>query len=171
MVHVAYFSHSGNTRTVAEAIGRRVGAMPVRIEPRHAYPEGYEAVVEQARRELQAKARPEVVATGLVSAPGDLLFVGFPNWWATMPMPVFTFLEGLSLEGTTLLPFCTHEGSGMGRSVQDLRRLCAGADVVEGLAIRGGRAHGCGAEVAAWLERLAVPTAGERVPAGRGLRG
>lgn len=158
MVHVAYFSHTGNTRAVAETVAARTGGRLFRIETVGAYPVGYEAVVAQARQELQANSRPELVAARLDAAEPGGLALGFPNWWATALMAVFAFLEVQDLRGWTLAPFCTHEGSGLGRSLRDLRRLCPGSRVTEGLAVRGSVARESAVEVRDWLDRIDIPS-------------
>ena len=68
-----------------------------------------------------------------------------------MPMAMFTLLDGLDLSGKAVYPFCTHEGSGLGRSEQDIRALCPGADVRPGLAVRGGSAASAGQDIRLWL--------------------
>jgi flavodoxin len=60
-----------------------------------------------------------------------VIFLGYPNWWGTMPMPVFTFLEEYDFSGKTIIPFCTHEGSGMGRSEKDIAKLCPKATILK----------------------------------------
>nr|WP_319637261.1 flavodoxin [[Clostridium] scindens] len=75
----------------------------------------------------------------------------FPNYWGTMPMAVFTFLEHFDWSGKTIRPFCTHEGSGMGRSEVDIRRLCRGADIKPGLAIQGAKASLARKEIEGWI--------------------
>lgn len=78
--------------------------------------------------------------------------VYFPNYWSTMPMAVFTFLEHFDFTGKTICPFCTHEGSGMGSSEADIRRLCPAAKLKKGLAIRGGSAGSAEPEIRRWLK-------------------
>jgi len=153
---VAYFTHSGNTRTVAGRIAQTTGAELFRIEAAHAYPSDYDAVVEVAREELRKMRHPALRGELPDLASHEELFLGFPNWWAAMPMPVFTFLEGLDLAGKTILPFCTHEGSGMGRIVQDIRKLCPGATVLEGLAIRGSRVGMANSAVEEWIAKAGL---------------
>jgi flavodoxin len=65
-----------------------------------------------------------------------VIFLGYPNWWGTMPLPVFTFLEDYDFAGKTIIPFCTHEGSGMGRSEKDIARICPQASLLKGLRVR-----------------------------------
>lgn len=91
------------------------------------YPENYTECTKEAMRECKAKERPE-----LEEYPDSLdeygtVYLGYPNWWGTMPMAVFTFLEHFDLSGKTVLPFCTNEGSGMGSSESDLRQMWAAA--------------------------------------------
>ena len=84
----------------------------------------------------------------------DTVFVGFPNWWGTMPMAMFAFLERYDLKGKRIIPFCTNEGSGMGNSVEDLKKLCAGAVVEEGLSVRGSESEKSGSKVSAWARKM-----------------
>ena len=86
------------------------------IEPVIAYPKDYAETTEVAKKELGVKARPKL--TGQVKDMGayDIIFLGYPNWWGTPPMPVFTFLESYDFTGKTIIPFCTHEDSGMGHT-------------------------------------------------------
>jgi flavodoxin len=156
MIQIAYFTHSGNTRVVADKIASRTGGELFRIETVSPYPEGYQQVVEVARKELREGRRPRLRSTHLVGGC-ETLFLGFPNWWATMPMPVFSFLEGSNFDGVAIAPFCTHEGSGMGRSVQDIRRVCPGATVSEGLAIRGSQVGRSDALLDRWIESIGIP--------------
>ncbi|MDR3709290.1 MAG: flavodoxin [Capsulimonadaceae bacterium] len=155
-VLVAYFSHSGNTRVVAEEIKRIVGADLFRIEAVASYPEDYNAVVEQARQEQSANARPILTSAASNIADYDTVILGYPNWWSTMPMPVFTFLESNDLSGKTIAPYCTHEGSGMGRSERDLAAACPHSRVRSGLAIRGLRVRSAQGEIESWLKRTGI---------------
>ena len=82
-----------------------------------------------------------------------VVFLGYPNWWGTMPMAVWTFLESYDFSGKTILPFCTHEGSGLGHSERDIQKLCPGAKVVKGLAIKGSQVQRAGKDIEAWLRR------------------
>ena len=89
----------------------------------------------------------------------DTVFIGFPNWWGTLPMVFFTFLEQYKLAGKTVIPFCTHEGSGFGRSLDDIRARCGNARILDGLALRGGGVERVATdsvrkEIAQWLDGL-----------------
>lgn len=128
----------GNTEIVAELIHKWTGAELFPLKPTVPYSFNYSECIEQAKNDQKRDARPELIAYPESLDPYDTIYLGYPNYWGTMPMPVFTFLEHFDFTGKTIKPFCTHEGSGMGHSEQDIRRLCPGAKVEKGLAIRGG---------------------------------
>jgi len=146
----------GNTEVVAEMIQNLTGGDPFRMETLRDYPVDYTRTTEVAQEELRRNVRPEL--SGHVDNLDDysVIFLGYPNWWGTMPMAVFTFLEAHDFSGKTILPFCTHEGSGIGRSEGDIRKLCPGAQVLKGLAIKGGSVQGSGEAIAAWLRQAGV---------------
>lgn len=146
----------GNTEVIAKMIQEITGGYLFRIEPVKAYPEDYTETTEVAKKELQAKARPKLTGRAENMDAYNLILLGYPNWWGTMPMPVFTFLEGQNLSGKTIAPFCTHEGSGTGHSITDIRKTCPGATVIEGLAIRGGDVRNAKYTVAAWLQNSGI---------------
>lgn len=98
-----------------------------RIEPATAYSKDYSTCIEQAKCDQKRDARPALAVYPRGLEQYDAIYLGYPNYWGTMPMPVFTLLEAFDFTGKTILPFCTHEGSGLGRSIQDIRRLCPGA--------------------------------------------
>lgn len=85
----------------------------------------------------------------------DTVFLGYPNWWGTIPMVVDTFLHHYDWTGKTVAPFCTNEGSGLGGSVRFIEEACPGAKVVKGLSITGNKAAKSEEEIAAWAESVA----------------
>ncbi len=155
---IVYFSHSGNTRNVAEQIRGRTGADMIELKTVAPYPRDYNTVVDQAQREQQTNARPQIVTEIPNLAKYDTIFLGFPNWWGTLPMPFFTLLEKYDVGSRTIVPFCTHEGSRFGRSEQDIRRLCPQARILEGFEVRGSRAVGAQRNVDAWLLKIGLLT-------------
>jgi flavodoxin len=142
----------GNTEAAARIIQSQAGGDLSPIEPAVPYPADYTRATEVAQQELDRNARPALVHSLESLAGYDVILLGYPNWWGTMPMPVWTFLEAHDFTGKTLLPFCTHEGSGLGQSERDIRKLCPGAQVLPGLAIRGGRVGQSAKVIAAWLK-------------------
>ncbi|MEN6516771.1 MAG: flavodoxin [Methanospirillum sp.] len=146
----------GNTEVVATMIREMTGGDLFRIEAVNPYPEDYTETTGVAQQELRAGARPKLTGHLETADSYDVIFLGYPNWWGTMPMPVFTFLEEHDLSGKTIAPFCTHEGSGLGRSVTDIKKTCPRSTVMDGLAVRGGDVHGAQGTVAGWLRELGL---------------
>jgi len=141
----------GNTEIAAGIIRELTGADWFRIEQAQPYAKDYNECTAQALEDQQQNARPRLKAYPDNLDEYDVIYLGFPNYWSTMPMAVFTFLEHFDFSGKTIKPFCTHEGSGMGSSVKDIMRLCPGAKVEEGLAIRGGSAGQSQKEIEQWI--------------------
>jgi len=146
----------GNTEVVANMIQKIMGGDMFHIESVTAYPKDYTEATEVAKNELRAKARPKL--TGHVENMGayDVIFLGYPNWWGTTPMPVFSFLESYDFSGKTIVPFCTHEGSGMGHSEQDIAKACPKAAVLKGIAIHGTNASSAAPNVSSWIDELSA---------------
>lgn len=153
---VAYFSWSGNTREIATQIHERVGGDLFEIKTSKAYPADYHECTEVAKKEQAAKARPALSTKVADMASYDVVFVGYPIWWGTPPMAVFTFLEQYDLSGKTVIPFCTHGGSGLGRSAQEIAETCPKAKVLQALAVGGSGAKGAQNEVASWLRTIGM---------------
>ena len=150
-VLVAYFSHSGNTRAMARQIAEATGGDLFEIVPAAAYPAEYGAVVDQAKKEIGGGVRPALKGRLPDVGAYDVIFVGSPCWWATIAPPVATFLTSCDLAGKTVVPFMTHEGSGMRHSEADIRRLCPRSTVPDGLAVRGSAVRNSKDEVGRWV--------------------
>ena len=135
---IAYYSRTGTTREVATQIHAAVGGELFELKTAHSYPAAYRATTNQAKRELNDGFRPKLLTKVSDMIRYETVFIGFPNWWGTMPMAFFSFLEQYDLAGKTVIPFCTHEGSQFGRSLDDLRAHCPNARILDGLALRGG---------------------------------
>ena len=126
----------GNTHIIAEMIAKETEGKLFRIETVNPYPDEYKACVEVAKAEKESNARPEIKGDVKVE-DYDVIFLGYPNWWGDMPMAVYTFIEKHNWNGKTVVPFCTHEGSGLSGTERKLKDACKGATVSEGLAIKG----------------------------------
>ena len=142
----------GNTEIAAELLQTITGADLFKIEPLIPYSKSYNECINQAQEDQRRNARPELVKYPDSLEKYDTIYLGFPNYWGTMPMAVFTFLERFNLADKTIRPFCTHEGSGMGHSEQDIRRLCPGAKVEKGLPIHGGSAKNAEGALKRWAQ-------------------
>lgn len=146
------YIEKGNTEVVAEKAAAMTGADLFKVEPVKPYSADYNTCIEEAKKDLHDNARPAVVAMPDNIEQYDVVTVMFPNYWGTMPMPMFTVLEQINFEGKTVCPVCTHEGSGMGKSESDLKKCCPGADIKKGLAIQGSSVGRCDDILKKWLE-------------------
>ena len=141
----------GNTEIVCGLMKKLIEADTFKIEMKNPYSPVYMTCIEEAKRDLRAKARPELAAVPESIDKYDTVVLAYPNYWGTMPMAVYTFLERFDFTGKTILPLCTNEGSGMGGSERDIRRTCPGAAVKAGLSITGSSAADSEESVKRWL--------------------
>nr|WP_286174774.1 flavodoxin [Harryflintia acetispora] len=130
---IAYFSKTGTTEAVAQQIQGLVGGDLVKIETATPYPEDYTETTEVAKKESEDDARPPLSTSVSNMDEYDTIYIGYPIWWHTAPMAVYTFLESYDLSGKTVIPFCTSGGSEIDESMAAINALCASATVLEGL--------------------------------------
>ena len=141
----------GNTEIVCDLIREMIDADVFRIEMKKPYSPVYMTCIEEAKRDLREKARPELVSYPDSIDAYDTVILAYPNYWGTIPMAVATFLEKYDFTGKTILPLCTNEGSGMGGSERTIRQCAPGATVKKGLPVTGSSAAGSGEIVKRWL--------------------
>lgn len=141
----------GNTEKVAKMIAEIIGADLFKIEQKIPYSSDYSTCIDQAKSDLQKKARPAIVAIPDVNEYEEI-YLGYPNYWGTMPMAVYTLLEQLDFTGKTIHPFCTHEGSGLSGTEKDIARAAKGATVGKGHAILGSSVDKAKATVESWVK-------------------
>ena len=130
------YIEKGNTKLLAEMTAERTHGDLFEIKTVKPYPKEYRPATEAAKQEKEENARPEIVGELPDLSKYDVVFLGYPIWWSDMPMPVYTFLDRENFAGKIILPFCTHEGSGLSdtqRSIADVTK----ADVREGFALQG----------------------------------
>ncbi len=144
----------GNTEVIAKKIQRLTESDIFQIKTVKSYPEDYTETTNVAHEEQRKNARPKLTELVINLDSYDVIYIGYPNWYGTMPMAVFTFLESYDFSGKTIVPFCTHEGSGMGSSEHDIKKLCPNANVLSGLAIRGSSVERTDKDVTNWLKKL-----------------
>lgn len=151
------FIEKGNTMILAEMIANKTGAELFEVKPAKKYPEKYDECIDLAKREQNQKARPEILEDKDVSEY-DTIFFGYPIWWGDIPMCMYTFVEGHDWNGKKIIPFCTHEGSGAGRTESTLKRLMKGASVTKPLSMYGSTAQNrridAEKEISIWLNAL-----------------
>ena len=143
----------GNTEIVAEFIQKAVGADLFEVETKKSYAIDYTQCTIEAKEELRNNDRPELVKMLDSVAEYDNIVVAGPCWWGTYPVAVFTQLEKLDFTGKKVMALMTHEGSGLGNSEHDLKKICTGAKFGTGIAIHGADASRSEAAVAGWAHK------------------
>lgn len=129
---IAYYSWSGNTETLANTIQEKTGGDLVRIEPEDSYPDSYDELVERAIHDQRNMENLQIVQNVEHMEDYDIVFIGYPIWFDTAPAVVQVFLDTYDFSGKTVLPFCTHMGSGIDGSMEAIRSHCPGAIVEDG---------------------------------------
>ena len=153
---VAYFSRTGHSREIADQIHKSVGGDVFEIQVVEPYPEDYEAVKKRAMQEQTSGYKPALKTRINNIGSYDLVFLGYPIWWGTIPAPIRTFLSEYDFSGKTIVPFCTHQGSGLGRSVADISRLCPRSALLDGIAIWGRDAITAQDKISDWVRDIKV---------------
>ena len=150
---VAYFSWSGNTKAVAEEIHKHVGGDIVEIVPATPYSETYSVTVAKAKAEQAANARPAISTKIADFEQYDTIYLGYPNWWGSMPMPVATFIDTYKMSGKKVAPFFTHGGGGVQRCMSDLEARAQGANFTDYLCLSGSSAKNSQGEITSWVKK------------------
>jgi flavodoxin len=144
----------GNTIMIAKMIHEVVGGDMFQIVTVNPYPADYHETTILARREQTDNARPKLSTHVAHMNDYDTIFLGCPIWWGRMPMAILSFLEEYNLSGKTIIPFCTHGGSGLGSSEKDIAALCPRSRLLRSLAISGSSASLAQNQVSDWLADL-----------------
>ena len=163
---VAYFSlageqygvgvvEEGNTSIIAHMIAEQTGADLFEIKPETPYPTIYQEILDVSRQEMADNVRPAITDTVENMDAYDTIFIGYPNWWGDMPMIVYNFLESYDLSGKTIVPFCTHGGSGLSNTEATIADITGGT-MKDGFAIPGTTAQNdrdaARSQVTQWLK-------------------
>lgn len=136
-VLVAYYSYSGNTQAVARQIAKATGGDLFEIQTVQTYPQGYNDLINQAKKEINAGYKPELKGAIPDLTKYDVVFIGSPNWWGTFAPAVGSFLEKVELKGKTVAPFFTHGGGGMQHCESDMQKALPGVKMVPGITFSG----------------------------------
>ncbi|MDR1099380.1 MAG: NAD(P)H-dependent oxidoreductase [Treponema sp.] len=157
---VAYFSQTGNTRGIARQVHQKLGGDRIstnvdifEIECLSPYPENHDALFEQARTEQQQQVRPTLKTHVANMAQYDIVFLGFPIWWSSLPMAVISFLEEYDFSGKTILPFCSSGSGSSGQSRSVIVELASHSTVAETFAVRTSGGPSLSNDISAWLRR------------------
>ena len=147
----------GNTQYIAQLIQQQTGGDLFRIETVQEYPGSHDPLLEFAYNERAEGARPELAAQMENLDSYDIIFLGYPNWNADLPMPLYTLLEQTDLSGKTIVPFTTHGGSGFSRTIQTIQELQPNATVIsDGLSISRNSVAQAEGDVASWVSGLGL---------------
>lgn len=142
----------GHTAAAAEFIQKAVGGDLFELETAEAYPEDHMQMIRAAKAEFDKGIFPKLESYPNMT-PYDTVFLGFPNWFGTMPMPVMGFLEHCDWTGKRIIPFVTSGGSGFGKSPEDLKKLCPGAQIENGGAFLGHEVENSERQIADWAKQ------------------
>ena len=149
---VLFYSWSGNTRRIAQIIAEKTGADLRELQPETPYSQNYNAVLSQAKQEIQQKQYPALRPIDMDWNAYDVVYLGTPNWWSSIAPPVSSFLHEVMPTDKTIIPFCTHGGGGEGHIAHDMRSYCIGCDVLPLLSIQGDGGKRAEAQVEQWLK-------------------
>ena len=155
-VLIAFFSWGGNTKGIAEEIQAQTGADLFEITLVNPYSSDYNTVLDEAQRDQNDQARPELAVHVENMEEYDTVILGYPNWWASIPMPIASFLEEYDFSGKTIIPFCSHGGGRFGQSLTAIAKLVPDAEMGEALSVHYSGGSDLPDEITKWLEKNAV---------------
>ena len=162
---IAYFSHPGqsyvggkivnlevgNTKVAVSMMEKYIDADTFYIETKKKYPDDHMELINIAKEELNSNVRPDITGSVSNMQNYDTVILAYPNWWNTCPTAVFTFLESYDFSDKIIVPFCTSEGSGIGNSVRDIKKICINSEVREGFGLIGGQVKSSEEKIKTWL--------------------
>lgn len=146
----------GTTEYLARMIQKKVGGDLYRIETKEAYPDDFDAVVDQNHSEMQNGILPELKESNIEISKYDTVFIGYPVWATNVPQAVLSFLHEYDLSGKKVIPFCTHDGYGAGSSYRTIGNACPQAILSDGLAVRSSEVSAAENAVTDWLKAIGI---------------
>lgn len=146
----------GNMQYLAEYIAEATGGDIHQIITEKQYPSDYRDTTDLAAEEQAADERPALSSQVENMEQYDIIFLGYPNWWGTLPQAVMSFLDSYDFSGKTIIPFCSHGGSRLGRGPGDIEALCPDATLLEGLAVSGSNVANAQSDVQSWIAGLGL---------------
>lgn len=142
----------GNTNVAAEFVQEAVGGDIFEIEAVREYSKEHFTMIEEAKEELRKGELPAIKRFLDTFDNYDTTFLGYPNWWGTIPMPVVAFLRHYDWKGEIIIPFCSNEGSGLGKSVNDIKKYCPDTLIKEGISIHGAETQKLKSQIMNWAK-------------------
>lgn len=153
-INIKGSSYNGNVAILADYIKEATGGDTFSILTTEYYPTNYRDSTNVAKEEQSSDARPELSNHVENMEDYDIIFLGFPNWWGGLPMPVYTFLEEYDFSGKIIIPFASHEGSGFGNGPTEIAEICPDAQIMDGFAARGTEVSSSKADIETWITSL-----------------
>lgn len=153
-INVNGSSYKGNVAIIADYVKEATGGDTFSIVTTENYPTGYRDTTDAAKEEQKNSARPELSSHVENMEDYDIIFLGYPIWWGGLPMPVYTFLEEYDFRGKTIIPFASHEGSGLGNGPSEIAKICPDAQVLDGFAVRGSEVRSSKDAIKKWIDGL-----------------
>ena len=153
---IAYFSWSGNTKQLAGMIQEQTGGELFEIEPETPYTDDINELSGISLQEQRDNIRPALISVLEDISQYEVIFIGYPNWWNNMPMPVFTFLEEYDFSGKTVIPFTTYGNGVWGKSVNSIQEMLPESVILDGLAIQEHELQNAPSKVSEWLKELGM---------------
>lgn len=144
----------GNTAKIANLIKENVVCDLYEIEPIEEYPKDMDTLLEVAKKEFDEETYPELLLHILNMNEYDIIFLGYPNWYNTMPRAVFTFLNEYNFSGKKIIPFCTHGGGGLGQSVEDIKKILPENEILEAIDIQDKEVENSSEKISSWIKNL-----------------
>ena len=146
----------GNTQYIASVISEATGSDLFEIKTVHTYPGSHKALIDAAKVEIDNNARPKLATHIQNLNDYDVVFIGFPNWWYNMPMPLYSFFDEYDFGGKTVIPFCTHGGSRFSDAIKTIREMEKGATVLDGYAIARDHVSSSKDGIQNWLKKIGM---------------
>lgn len=153
-INIKGSSYNGNVAILADYIKEATGGDTFSILTTEYYPTNYRDSTNVAKEEQSSDARPELSNHVENMEDYDIIFLGFPNWWGGLPMPVYAFLEEYDFSGKIIIPFASHEGSGLGNGPTEIAEICPDAQIMDGFAARGTEVSSSKADIETWITSL-----------------
>ncbi len=150
---IVYFSWSGNTRGIAKKIKSIIGADIAELELEKPYSRNYNTCLDEALSDQKKRARPKLKNSFENLGDYGSILLGYPNWWASIPMPIATFLESYDFKGKAIIPFCSHGGGRLGQSVSAIAKLCPGSPIKTPLSVHYSGGRSLAKDLDEWLTK------------------
>lgn len=142
----------GNTEKIAKIIQKLTGGDLLKIEQVSPYSDDYEICTQEAKRDLRNRIYPDLTPIALNPSDYEEIYLGYPNYWGSMPMAVQRFLKDNDFNNCIIHPFCTHEGSGLSNTAEEIKKLAKDAKVEKGLAVFGSDCDNAESQAKRWVE-------------------